>query len=79
MKYDSKKVRWTADAMYLMVVKKNGTVVVYNEDTSVTLYGHAAALELIRNIYYYPQKFRYRVAKRLGKLVRGECKVSCKF
>ena len=77
MKYDGKKVRRTADAMYLMLIKKNGAIVVYNEDTSVTLRGHAAALELIRTIYYYPQKFRYRVTKRLGKLVRGKCKVSC--
>ena len=76
----SKQAREKADAMYCNYIVGNCTYTVWLIDTldRAEIGGEAGAVCSLAASYRAPI-IRYRAAKRLGRLIRGKSKMSCKF
>lgn len=76
----SKQAREKADVTYRNYIVGNCTYTVWLIDTldRAEIGGEAGAVRSLAASYRAPI-IRYRAAKRLGRLIRGKSKMSCKF
>lgn len=76
----SQQAREKADATYHNYIVGNCTYTIWLIDTfdRAEIGGEAGAVRSLAASYRAPI-IRYRAAKRLGRLIRGKSKMSCKF
>lgn len=76
----SEQAREKADMTYYNYIVGNCTYTIFLIDIldEVEIGGVVGAICSIANSYRAPL-IRYRAAKRLGRLIRGKSKMSCKF
>lgn len=76
----SQQAREKADVTYRNYIVGNYTYTIWLIDTldRAEIGGEIGAIYSLANSYRVPI-IRYRAAKRLGRLIRGKSKMSCKF
>ena len=72
----SEQAREKADTTYYNYIVRNYTFIDTLDRAEIG--GEAGAVRSLANSYRAPI-IRYRAAKRLGRLIRGKSKMSCKF
>lgn len=74
----SQQAREKADNTYRSFMIHHATLVNYIDSERIEITGEAGAVCSLAASYRAPI-IRYRAAKRLGRLIRGKSKMSCKF